>query len=147
LHQRSGRVAGASGRGCSDRHPHRHRVRLSGALRGHRHRVGGEQHRQDLPSLDMAALWGRGRAACCVAFTCRWYGAAFCRRHAGVHRIHEGAARRPAAAAVQLRTLATHVYQFVSDEMLERVRSVPSSSCWWGWFPAGESPYLDGPGH
>ena len=32
-------------------------------------------------------------------------------------------------------TLATHVYQFVSDEMLERGRSVPSSSCWWGWFP------------
>lgn len=29
-------------------------------------------------------------------------------------------------------TLATHVYQFVSDEMLERGRSVPSSSCWWG---------------
>lgn len=31
-------------------------------------------------------------------------------------------------------TLATHVYQFVSDEMLERGRSAPSSSCWWGWY-------------
>ena len=67
----------AGPRSAPDRHPRRHRVRLSGALRGHRHRVGGEQHEQDLPSLDMAARsLGQGRAACCVAFTCRWYGAA-----------------------------------------------------------------------
>ena len=125
---------GMPGPVCSDRHPHRHRVRLSGALRRHRHRVGGEQHEQDLPSLDMAARsLGQGAGG-----MLRRIHLPLVRRglFAGAMLVFiESMKELPAALLLRpfnFETLATHVYQFVSDEMLERGRSVPSSSCWWG---------------
>lgn len=98
-------LGGAGAWLAADRYPHCHRIRLSGALRGHCHRFGGEQHGQDLPQPRHGGPFpgtGRWRYAAAGSSAAGATGSV-CRCHAGIHRIHEGAARRPAAAAVQLR--------------------------------------------
>ena len=42
-----------------------------------------------------------------------------CRRLAGLCRCHERAANELAVAALDFETLATYVYQFAKDELLE----------------------------
>ncbi len=133
-HQRSGRVAGSQGPG----------LLLTGTITaivfGYLVRfvaiaigsVESSMGKISPASTWRPAPWGRGWRHVAAGAPAAGAARPVCRCHAGVHRIHEGAARRPAAAAVQLRYPGDPRLPVRVGRCWSAVRSVPSSSCWWG---------------